>query len=688
MKRMSLAVALLILLGPTILSAQERKMVDPIDLVNLKSVSDPQISPDGSSIAYVIMTPGSAGEPANTDIWLVSADGSASARPFVLSSGSDTSPRWSPDGISLAFLSDRMNLLAKDPVFHFSVVGADDRKDITLQNKEIGVPEHEAKRADQIWILPLRGGEATPLTDIPGGVKSFTWSKDGKLIAFIRTDLDTKQDVERKNRKEDQIEVDKNYKFDRLWVVDVAIQQARLITKADMNIDDIDWSPDGGRVLARVSPTPRIDDYWRVSKIVVINASTGTVEKTLLERASCIPPSWSPDAQSAAFAGLGPKNTLSGAPVLVNLTSGKEIVIGSSYVGTISGMEWDQDGKTLTAAAIEGTIPVFLKVDALSGSVTKLSGIRGPGETFTMSRDGQTIAYLSQTMEQPDEVCVRSRGEERVLTNTNPQVKNWSLGVSEELSWKNTKDGMTVRGILILPANYEKGNRYPTIVSVHGGPEEAWISGFHGSWYDWGLVLASHGYAVLLPNPRGSMGAGPAFTAANYRDWGGGDFQDIMDGVDSLISRGIADPGRLGIGGWSYGGFMTAWAVTHTDRFKAAVVGAAVTDLFTMATTTDIAPKYLSYYFGELGPNHKLYDAHSPVRFLDRCHTPTLVMHGEADVRVPISQGEEFFNGLRFLGRETQMVRYPREPHIFIEKEHQRDSLERMLRWYDAHLRQ
>lgn len=146
--------------------------------------------------------------------------------------------------------------MAKDPVFHFSVVGADDHKDIILQNKETGVPEHEANPSDQIWILPLRGGEATPLTDIPGGVKNFTWSSDGKLIALIRTDQDTKQEGELKNRKEDQIEVDKNYKFDRLWVVDVAARQARLITKTDMNIDDIDWSPDGGRFLARVSPTP------------------------------------------------------------------------------------------------------------------------------------------------------------------------------------------------------------------------------------------------------------------------------------------------------------------------------------------------------------------------------------------------------------------------------------------------
>jgi dipeptidyl aminopeptidase/acylaminoacyl peptidase len=289
-------------------------------------------------------------------------------------------------------------------------------------------------------------------------------------------------------------------------------------------------------------------------------------------------------------------------------------------------------------------------------------------------------------MEHPDEVYAISGGQERILTNTNPQSKTWKLGTAEERSWKSSKDGKTIHGVLLLPAGYEKGKRYKTIVHIHGGPEEAWSAGFHGSWYDWGSILASHGYAVLLPNPRGSDGAGTAFSEANYRDWGIGDFQDIMDGIDMLVSQGIADEGHLGVGGWSFGGFMTSWTVTHTDRFKAAIVGAAVTDLFTMATTSDIDPSYLDGYYGDLASNRKLYDEHSPVRFLEHCHTPTLVIHGEADVRVPVSQGQEFYYGLRFLGRETQMVRYPREPHIFREMEHQRDSLERMLRWYDAHI--
>jgi len=451
-----------------------------------------------------------------------------------------------------------------------------------------------------------------------------------------------------------------------------------------MNIDDFDWAPDGSRFLARISPTPRIDDYWRVSKISILSASNGSIVKTLLEHAAYNRVSWSPDGRIVLFGKPGPRD-ITGVSVLYNLETVKETVLGESYPATLETMEWDPDSKTLTACGVEGATPAFFKVDASSGSLTRF-GKQGTTEAFTLSKDGQKLAFLGQTMEHPDEVYINVAGQDRMLTDTNPQVKNWKLGSAEELSWKNSKDGKTVHGILLLPAGYEKGKRYKTIVHYHGGPEEAWAAGFHGSWYDWGGILASHGYAVLLPNPRGSDGAGTSFTEANYRDWGYGDFQDSMDGVDLLVSRGIADPDHLGVGGWSYGGFMTSWTITHTDRFKAAIVGAAVTDLFTMATTSDIDPSYLDGYYGSLRPNVKLYDDHSPVRFLEHCHTPALVIHGEADVRVPISQGEEFYYGLRFLGGETQMVRYPREPHIFQEMDHQRDSLERMLRWYDSHL--
>lgn len=688
MKMNVLTLAVLILAGGSTISAQEKKEVSPTDLVNLKQVSDPQISPDGNTVAYVVATPVPAGQHRNAHIWLVSTDGSAPARIFAYSSATDTSPKWSPDGKSLAFLSDRENPLHGDPAFRFKIVGADDRKDLANDDKKPSADASKAKPTEQIWLLSLAGGEGTPLTDISGGIKKFKWSKDGKKIAFVRQDQDTKEERQRKEHKNDEIEVDKNYKYDRLYVYDVATRQAALVTKMDRNIDDFEWSPDGSKFMARISPTPRIDDYWRVSKIEILNATTGNTEKVLSEVAAPSPMRWSPDGHRAAFEKASPRN-ITGVPLLYDVDASREIPVGPSPTVTIGVMEWDKDGMMLTASAIEGTAAISLKIDASTGVLTKMTGTPGPGGwfgPFTWSDDQHRRAYLRETPEHPNEVYVAIDGQERILTDTNPQVANWKLGSEKAISWKSSKDQRTIYGLVLLPPGYEQGKRYKTIVHAHGGPEEAWTSGFHGHWYDWGSILASRGYVVLLPNPRGSDGQGPAFTEANYRDWCGGDFQDVMDGVDYLEAQGIADKDRLGVGGWSYGGYMTTCIVTHTDRFKVAVAGAAVTDLFTMATTTDISPSYLDGYYGSLAPNRKLYDEHSPVRFLDQCHTPVLVIHGEADVRVPISQGEEFYNGLRFLGRDTQMVRYPREPHIFTEREHEQDSLERMLRWYDSHL--
>jgi dipeptidyl aminopeptidase/acylaminoacyl peptidase len=273
-----------------------------------------------------------------------------------------------------------------------------------------------------------------------------------------------------------------------------------------------------------------------------------------------------------------------------------------------------------------------------------------------------------------------------VLTEFNPQVKTLDLGKSEEASWKSSKDGLEIHGVLVYPAGYVPGQEYKTVLHIHGGPIENWFNGWNGSWYNPAQYYASHGFLVLLPMIRGSSGSGPEFENLTHKNWGDADLQDALDGVDTLVARGIADPDRLVMGGWSYGGYTTAWAITHTHRFKAAMVGAGISDLFTMGITTDIAPSYLDGYFGPVIPNRRLYDAHSAISYLDQVTTPTLILHGESDLRVPVSQSYELFSGLRFMGKDVQMVTYPREPHIFTEREHQIDSLTRMLNWYESHL--
>jgi dipeptidyl aminopeptidase/acylaminoacyl peptidase len=336
---------------------------------------------------------------------------------------------------------------------------------------------------------------------------------------------------------------------------------------------------------------------------------------------------------------------------------------------------------------VEGTRTFFAHANAASGEIRKFGEVMADGYSFTLSDDGKTLAYLGQTPAHPDEIWIYSRdGGPKCLANSNPQVTGWNLGKVQEISWNSSRDGQKIYGVLVLPPGYMPGTPHKTIVHAHGGPFEAWQSGWLGTWYEWAQLLASHGYVVLAPNPRGSEGQGIAFQEANFEDWGGGDFQDVMDGVDLLVKQNIADPARLGIGGWSYGGFITSWTITHTDRFKAAVVGAAVTDLYGMSTTTDIAPSFLTEFFGNFVGDRKLYDQHSPMRYIEHCHTPALVLHGDADLRVPAFQGEEFYQGLRMLGQEAELVRYPREPHIFREQGHQIDSLQRIVDWFDSHL--
>jgi dipeptidyl aminopeptidase/acylaminoacyl peptidase len=663
------------------LPAQPAHVVTPDDIVNLKQVSTPEISPDGLLAAYVVTTPVAAGKHKDAHIWVTPTDGPNRARPFAISAATDIAPRWSPDGRSIAFMSDRRNPLG-DPShapFQFSFTGVEDRAD--LKESEIQPDEPGM----QLWLLPVSGGEAAPLTYIPGGVKAFRWSRDGRSIAFIRRDQDTKSERERKKQKFDEIQVDRDYKFDRLWIYSVVAHTARLLTRADENIDVFDWSPDGNSIVARVSPTPRIDDYWRVSKVVLLDARTGNVTRTVEEHSGYAEPHWSRDGHRITFSRMREKR-ITDEHVIFDLDTNKQTRIEDSFPGTIEEMVWTPGGKNILAQAIEGTHTALLSVDVQTGRASALQGVTTSAGEISVSDDGKRIALLGQTPTQPDEVWIYSEGRATRLTDTNPQTSTWALGTEREISWKNARDGHVIHGVVDLPPGFTPGTRYRTIVHVHGGPEEAWTVGWHGNWYNYAAMLASNGFVVLLADPRGSEGQGPAFAEANYQDWGGGDFQDIMDGVDFLVSQGIADADKLAIGGWSFGGFMTSWTVTHTDRFKAGMVGAAVTDLYSMATTTDIAPSFETSYFGDFQANTKFYDEHSPVRFAAKCSTPVLVMHGGADVRVPVSQGEEFYNALRFLGRDVRMVRYPREPHIFTEREHQADSLARILEWYTSHL--
>ena len=676
-------------------SAQSAKSISPQDLVNLRYVGDAQISPDGKTVAFVVGLQNGWSDPREPHIWIVATDGKSPARPFVVSNEGESSPRWSPDGRVLAFLSARPDpfkpedLLGDDKVAQIAKDLAQElQKKAPRVEPPTSVPETSAEspHENQLWMIRMDGGESVPLTHSNGNVQKFAWSPDGSKVAFTVQDPVTDEEKAKRKRKDDAKQVDHDLKLARLWILDFETGKTRALSPGEFNVNDLDWSPDGKQLVLRVSRSAQPLQFWYRNKVAIVDASSGKIDRWISERAGPIDIRWSPDGKTLAFAKLSPLG-ISNVPLLA-AAQGGELLVGENYRGTIWSMRW-RNIHELIAEGIEGTSAKLLAIDATSGNVSQLASLMAEGPDFSVSADGRMVAYIGQEFCSPSNVWVLDIADgPRKLTNLHPQVSTWKLGAAREVSWKNKKDGTTMYGVLVLPAGYVEGKRYPLVVDIHGGPEWAWWSGWAGSWHEWGQFLASHGYAVLMPNPRGSDGQGSPFAEAVHKDWGGMDFEDVMSGVDDLIEKGIADPDRLGIGGWSYGGFMSSWAVGHTTRFKAAVIGAAVTDLTSFYGSTDITPDFPGVYFdGPPYAHREVYEAHSPISFVQNAKTPSLILHGEADPRVPTTQGWEFYNALKDLGIETEMVTYPREPHGINEPEHEKDLLTRVLAWYDKHLK-
>jgi dipeptidyl aminopeptidase/acylaminoacyl peptidase len=678
--------------------AQGKKTISPEDLLDLRDVGSPQISPDGKWVAFVVGLQGGWAGPKEPHIWLVSTSGKTPPRVFTASPQGESSPRWSPDGRYLAFISKRPNpLKARDLVGDEKTASLvrqmeqeASREKAEDQSKKASNPTaaETAEPTGQIWMMRMDGGEAIPVTAAKGNVQAFEWSPDGSMIAFTVGDPVTEEEKSKQARKDDAVSVDHNYKFARLWTLSFATGIAKRVLSQDVNVNGITWSPDGKQIAVVISDTPRPVDYWYRSKLIIVDRESGKTTRTVSEQAAVSDVRWSPDGRNLVFGNLTP-SAITERPTITPTAGGELHTLDDGYRGTIASYRWLPDSRQLLAWSLEGTEGKLLLIDTQTGKMSHLATTNGEIPEFSVSADGQTVAVLAQEFTSPSEIWVLEMGKApRQITSFHQEVASWNLGNARQISWKNRKDGQTIYGILITPPGDEEGKPHPTVVQIHGGPEWAWWSGWLGSWHEWGQLLASHGYVVLLPNPRGSDGQGWEFVESVHQDWGGMDFEDVMSGVDDLVAKKIADPTRLGIGGWSYGGFMSSWAVTHTDRFKAAVIGAAVTDLISFAGTTDITPSFTERYFSGIPFMHwQMYTTHSPLTYLQNCKTPSLILHGEADPRVPTSQGWEFYNGLKMLGVPTEMVTYPREPHGINERAHEADVLTRVLGWYDQHLK-
>ena len=626
--------------GQDMPTAEKTKPLMPEASLNLRSISDLQFSPDGTRLAFVVTEPAKDTDRAR-HIWLYDRHVGAS-RQFTYSQKSESSPRWSPDGKQLAFLSDR----------------EDDQQ--------------------QVYLMRADGGEGLPITKGKRNVKSFEWSPDGKQIAFLAPDAKTEAEEKKVKEKDDAHVVDKEDKRARLWLVTSVTRETRVLTKRDWEITEFAWLPSGDRLIVEATDHPESDQYTQ--RIFSMDTSNGAMKQLVAPRGPFGELRVSADGKTVSYVGSredGPEpHDLLLLPVgghaARNLT-------GASLDRPVEDYHWEKDGSLVLVAA-NGFSTVFLTYSA-DGARHDLSPSPLPTGSFAVSPEG-VLAFVSQNATQPEELWLwDQKTQPQQISHLNEAWKEYTLSAPHYYRYKSF-DGTEIEAALLKPPGYDGKLKLPLIALIHGGPTGRWSEAID----TWGQLLATHGYAVFYPNIRGSVGYGQKFVESNRGDWGGGDFQDVMAGVKDLVERGIADPNRLGIGGWSYGGYMAEWAITQTNDFKVAVSGAGMANLISEFGTED-HPAGDEWFYGVPWEKPEGFLNSSPFIHLKNAKTPTLVLQGDADPVDPPGQSQELYRGLKRYGVETELAVYPREPHGFHEEKHLLDRLNRILAWYDKYLK-
>jgi len=617
------------------------------------------ISPDGKKLAWVETLTGKDGAPdGNTAIYL--ADREANASPKRITAASGAVPRaegnvaWSPDSKQIAFLSDAV-------------------KPGQLQ----------------LYVVSAAGGPTKKLTNVKGLLATPKWSPDGENIAVLFTENAPRAAGPLVAEPPETGEIKDAFFEQRLALVDVAIGDLRQLSSADTYVYEYDWSPDGKRLVVTAA-RGNGDNNWWIAQIYTLDTGLGILKSIYKPSLQIARPVFSPDGKKIAFVEglMSDEDSVGGDIFTIPATGGQAQNVAPEIKASANWLAWTPDAKILFAGSLGGDAGVAT-LDPSTGHLETIW--RGEeqlsaglwGTNISVARDGKTSAVIRSSLGDPPEIWAGAIGYWRQVTHRNAAVKP-AWGETKSIHWKS--DGYDVQGWLTYPKDFDPAKKYPLVVRVHGGPGEAVQSAWPDSW-DFAIAFAGAGYFVLQPNPRGSFGQGEASTRANVKDFGYGDFRDILAGVDEALRVAPIDPNRLGLTGWSYGGFMTMWGVTQTNRFKAAMAGAGIANWLSYYGENKIDQWMIPFFGKSVYDDPEVYAKSSPITFIKNVKTPTLVIVGDSDGECPTPQSYEFWHALKTLGVPTQLVVYDHEGHMFVKPEHQRDRIRRTVAWFDAHLR-
>lgn len=667
MKRGIVLLMILLSIAPEVVSSAAKKRLTMRDMLSFRLVSQPALSRDGRRVAFIVAEADFQESRYRTDIWVVETEG-GKPRPFTRSKEDESMPRWSPDGRWLAFLSNRPGRMP-----------------------EARQEEEREQRKNQVWIMPSDGGEAIQLTQAEEGVIAYEWSPDSRTIIYLTRETLPKPERERRERerqrKFDAVVEEKERYRREFWRIDIETRKATRLFEGDYGIAEFEVAPDGQRLAYATNYTGRVDDGKKFD-LWIFSIEERRARQLTRRPGGERSPRWSPDGRQIAF--LAPQ--IADIPYsqsevfLIPAEGGEWHEVTKAFDRGVEGFRWHPEGRDLYGLALLGTETHLMRIPVAGGSPEPITTGARVVSAFDLSADGRTLVVLSEDARSLPDLWLLRPGSDGLtrLTEMNPELHEFEIAEQEVIRWRSV-DGLEIEGILTKPIGYEPGRRYPLLVAVHGGPHSRVVNAFRQSYNL--QIWAANGYAVFAPNFRGSSGYDGKFDIANRRDLGGKDFQDIMTGVDHLIRIGIADPDRLGIFGGSYGGYMTNWAITQTDRFKAAISMYGIFNLITDFSNSYLPswePDYLgAYYWDDLD----IYIRRSPFAYVKNIKTPVLILHGEADPNTFISNSKEMYTALTHLGKTVEFVRYPREGHGFRELNHRLDEVRRCLEWFDRYVK-